>query len=106
MLPPARPCWSTSTAAASSPATSTPTTAPADVHWYDHRYGGPVEGGADRRDPRYSPLRAARLDGAAPAVVAVAGFDPLRDEGDAYATALTAAGVPVTHLRFPGLLHG
>jgi acetyl esterase len=56
-------------------------------------------------DPRLSPLLG-RLDGVAPAVVAVAQFDPLRDEGTAYAEALRAVGVPVELASFDGLIHG
>lgn len=41
-----------------------------------------------------------------PTVLTTAGFDPLRDEGDAFATRLTSAGVPLTHLRAEGLTHG
>ncbi|MEI5671958.1 MULTISPECIES: alpha/beta hydrolase [unclassified Nocardioides] len=56
-------------------------------------------------DPRLSPLHG-RLDGLAPAVVAVAQFDPLRDEGTAYAEALRGAGVQVELASFDGLIHG
>lgn len=75
-----------------------------DVRSYDRLYLGEEQ--ATRADPRASPLKAPRFDGLPPAVVAVAGFDPLRDEVDAYAAALRAAGVPTTLLRFPGLVHG
>jgi acetyl esterase len=58
------------------------------------------------QDWRVSPLRAKSLAGVAPAVVTTAWFDPLRDEGAAYARALEAAGVPVRHHKGAGLIHG
>jgi acetyl esterase/lipase len=62
--------------------------------------------GIDKADPRVSPLLAESLSGLAPALIAVAGFDPLRDEGESYATALRSAGNPVD-LRYLGsLTHG
>ena len=57
---------------------------------------------ADGTDWRVSPLRAKNLAGLAPAVVTTAWFDPLRDEGKAYAEALKAAGVPTSYYRWPG----
>lgn len=56
-------------------------------------------------DQLASPLAAADVTAAPPAVVATAGYDVLRDEGDDYAEQLAAAGVPVTHLRYPTLNH-
>jgi acetyl esterase len=57
-------------------------------------------------DPRVSPLRADDLAGVAPALIYTAGFDPLRDEGKAYADKLTAAGVKTIYREFDSLIHG
>lgn len=62
-------------------------------------------GGEDRTDPRLSPLHG-DVTGVAPAYVVTAGFDPLVDEGDAYAEKLRQAGVRVEHVREDGLIHG
>jgi len=61
---------------------------------------------ATHADPRASPLRAQTLAGLAPAFVQTAGFDPLQDEGAAYAEALAKAGVAAVHTRYPSLVHG
>jgi len=57
-------------------------------------------------DPRVSPLLAESLSGLAPALIAVAGFDPLRDEGESYAAALQAAGTAVDLRSMGSLTHG
>ncbi|HEY0952457.1 alpha/beta hydrolase [Nocardioides sp.] len=74
----------------------------ASMAWFQRQYTGDR---TDLSDPRLSPLRG-DLHGLAPAVVVVAEFDPLRDDGLAYAEALAGAGVPVEVRTFPGLIHG
>jgi acetyl esterase len=62
--------------------------------------------GADRRNPDASPLYREDVSGVAPALVYTAGFDPLRDEGKAYADKLSAAGFRVKYQEFESLVHG
>ena len=59
----------------------------------------------DASDSRLAPLRATDLHGLPPAVIATAGFDPLCDEGEEFATRLTKAGVPVTFRCYESLCH-
>lgn len=75
-----------------------------DIDWFHTQYLRDSD--VDPADPRLSPLLAESLSGLAPALIAVAGFDPLRDEGESYAKALRAAGTAVD-LRYLGsLTHG
>jgi acetyl esterase len=74
-----------------------------DLAWYHSHYLSAPE---DAHDPRCSPLLAESLAGVAPAYIAVAGFDPLRDEGEEYAARLRAARVRVALVRHAGLFHG
>ena len=73
------------------------------MEWFCGHY---LEDANQGTDWRVSPLRAKTLAGLAPAVVTTAWFDPLRDEGKAYAEALAAAGVPTTYHDGKGLIHG
>ncbi len=61
---------------------------------------------ADRRDPRASPIYAEDHGRLPPAVILTAGFDPLRDEANAYADALANAGVKVERIVYPDMIHG
>jgi acetyl esterase len=61
---------------------------------------------ADRTDPRVSPLLARRFSGLPSATIITAGFDPLRDEGEAYGERMREAGVDVEILRFEDVVHG
>jgi acetyl esterase len=61
--------------------------------------------GADPADPRISPLRTASLAGLPAAIIHTAEFDPMRDEGNAYAKKLKAVGVVVDHICHDGMIH-
>jgi acetyl esterase len=62
--------------------------------------------GVDRADPYLFPLRAPDLSGLPAALIVTAEFDPLRDEGRAYAERLRAAGVAVEYVHLEDQMHG
>lgn len=74
-----------------------------NMHWFIEHY---LSGESDKSDWRASPLRARSFANLPPAFVVTAACDPLCDEGEAYAKALAKAGVPATHHRFAGQIHG
>jgi len=76
-----------------------------EMRWFLDGY---LPGAVRARNPYALPMRAcaADLSGVAPATVLTAGFDPLRDEGRAYADRLAAAGVPVSHEQYADVNHG
>jgi acetyl esterase len=74
-----------------------------DMDWFESRY---IPDGCDETDPRISMMRAPDLTGLPPAYVATAGFDPLRDEGEAYAERMREAGNVVALRRYPDQIHG
>lgn len=75
----------------------------ADMEYFVGHY---VPADADIENPDLSPARAGSLADLPPAWVATCEFDPLRDDGEAYAEALRAAGVDVTAKRYDGAIHG
>ena len=73
------------------------------MHWFWNHYLGDWP---DPADPRVSPLRAPDLADLPPTLVVTAEYDPLRDDGRLFAERLRAAGVPVTHTDYAGMVHG
>jgi acetyl esterase len=73
------------------------------IDWFWKAY---CPAGTEQTDLRLSPLLAEDLAGLPPAFVLTAGYDPLRDEGRAYAERLIDAGVKTTYVNYPGTIHG
>ena len=71
------------------------------MDWFWNHYVGD----ANRDDPRISPLRATNLANLPPTFIVTAEFDPLRDQGRAYADALNAAGTKASNITYPGQMH-
>lgn len=75
----------------------------ADMKWFWDMYLGNEK---DAANPNAAPLQAPDLSGLPPALVIVSGYDPLRDEGIAYAKRMTEAGVPVKLSVYEDMIHG
>jgi len=73
------------------------------MNWFQDQY---LSSPADKNDWRASPIRAKSLNSVPPALVQTAGFDPLKDEGKAYADRMASEGVQVTYTDYPGMIHG
>ena len=73
------------------------------MRWFFDHY---LRSKDDANDWRAAPIRARSHAGVAPALIVTAGFDPLRDEGEAYARTLREAGVRVDYVCYGGMIHG
>ncbi len=73
------------------------------MEWF---WGHYLEGEEDGLNPLASPLRASDVSNLPPATLMTAEFDPLRDEGEAYAARLADSGVPTEMIRYDGMAHG
>jgi len=74
------------------------------MDWFFDQYTDAAN--VDPNDPRLSPLAASDLSGLPRAYVVTAGFDPLKDEGKAYADKLNRAGVAAVYVDYPSMIHG
>jgi Esterase/lipase len=71
--------------------------------WYSEKY---LRSPQDALNPLFAPILNKDLSRLPPALILTAQYDPLRDQGEAYGAKLAEAGVPVTVVRFKGVIHG